>query len=106
MLQEIVDQNQIDLNNPSSVFIGRDTRKSSPSLAQAVRDGVNSVNGVMTDFGVVSTPQLHYNVVCQNTDGAYGQVGEEGYFKKLTDAFKKIRGSVSDTLETFLPLSV
>ncbi len=70
-------------------------RCSSPALAKAVLDGVEAAGGVAQDFGVVSTPQLHYNVVCQNTNGRYGQVGEEGYFKKLAVAFRKIRGDVS-----------
>jgi len=55
-------------------------------------DGINAAGGNGRDFGVVSTPQLHYNVVCQNTNGQYGEVGEEGYFDKLAKAFKLIRG--------------
>ena len=57
-------------------------------------DGINAAGsgGESRDFGVVSTPQLHYNVVCRNTDGAYGQVGEQGYYEKLAAAFNKIRG--------------
>ena len=57
---------------------------------------MKAVGGVAKDYGVVSTPQLHYFVVCQNTNGAYGVATEEGYYKKLTDAFKKIRGSQPD----------
>ena len=72
-------------------------RSSSPKLAQAVLDGIAAAQGEVQDFGVVSTPQLHYNVVCQNTNGAYGTVGEDGYFKKLAEAFKKLRGSVKDS---------
>lgn len=37
---------------------------------------------------------LHYFVVCTNTKGEYGEATEEGYYKKLTDAFKKLRGEV------------
>jgi len=70
-------------------------RSSSASLAQATLDGVEAAGGQAVDFGVVSTPQLHYNVVCKNTNGAYGIVGEEGYFNKLASAFKLIRGANS-----------
>ena len=69
-------------------------RISGPSLAQAVLDGVAAAGGQATDVGVVTTPQLHYNVVCKNTKGGYGEVGADGYFKKLAGAFKKIRGQV------------
>lgn len=71
-------------------------RPSSPYLAQAVIDGVESVQGCVTDFGVLSTPQLHFFVTCQNTNKAYGEPNEEGYFKKLASAFKALRGESAD----------
>ena len=71
------------------------SRKSSPALAQAVLDGIAAVGGTAKDYGVVSTPLLHYFVVCQNTNGAYGEATEKGYCEKLSKAFKKIRGDVS-----------
>ena len=46
------------------------------------------------DFGIVSTPMIHYFVVCKNTDGAYGECSEKGYNEKLSKAFKTIRGQV------------
>ena len=67
-------------------------RPSSPFLAQAVVDGVNSINGKVTDYGVVSTPQIHFFVACQNTNKAYGSPDEDGYFSKLSSAFKHLRG--------------
>ena len=42
---------------------------------------------------MVSTPQLHFFVTCQNTNKAYGEPNEEGYFSKLATAFKALRGS-------------
>lgn len=67
-------------------------RPSSPSLAKAVIDGITSINGKVTDYGVVSTPQLHFFVTCRNTNNAYGSPDEEGYFSKLATAFKNLRG--------------
>eukprot|EP00095_Tigriopus_kingsejongensis_P008784 maker-scaffold120_size336265-snap-gene-1.10 protein:Tk08784 transcript:maker-scaffold120_size336265-snap-gene-1.10-mRNA-1 annotation:"hypothetical protein TcasGA2_TC011920" len=93
VLAEITKSEGIDLDKPSSVFVGRDTRESSPALAQAVLDGINALDGTPMDYGVVSTPQLHYVVVCQNTKGAYGEATERGYYTKLSEAFKKFRGS-------------
>lgn len=50
------------------------------------------MGGKPIDYGIVTTPQLHYFVVCKNTRRAYGQPTEEGYYRKLTGAFKKVRG--------------
>lgn len=48
------------------------------------------------DFGIVSTPILHYLVVCTNDGGVYGHPTAEGYQDKLAKAFKTIVGKVSD----------
>lgn len=75
------------------ILIGKDTRPSSPHLAKSVFDGVLALSGKPVDYGIVTTPQLHYFVMCKNTRGAYGLPTEDGYYKKLTTAFKKIRDS-------------
>ncbi|XP_025603088.2 phosphoacetylglucosamine mutase [Athalia rosae] len=92
-LQEIVESQNIDINTPATVIIGRDTRSSSPILATAAEDGVQALKGIVQDFGTITTPQLHYLVVCINTKGSYGAPTLQGYYEKLTSAFKKIRGS-------------
>lgn len=81
------------MNDRVEIVVGKDTRPSSPHLAKAVTDGVLALSGKPIDYGIVTTPQLHYFVVCKNTNRAYGQPTEEGYYKKLTNAFKKYRGS-------------
>lgn len=67
-------------------------RPSSPYLAKAVNDGINVMQGKAIDYGLVSTPQLHFFVTCQNTDRSYGEPNEEGYYMKLATAFKALRG--------------
>lgn len=69
------------------VFIAKDTRQSSERLAKAASDGVLSINGEFRDFGLLTTPQLHYIVNSQNTRGAYGKPSEEGYYLKYSNAF-------------------
>jgi hypothetical protein len=69
-------------------------RPSSPGLAQAAVTGIRTMGGEVKDYGVVTTPMLHYFVACVNT-GAYGEPTEDGYFKKIFTAFKKLRGDVS-----------
>jgi phosphoacetylglucosamine mutase len=95
VLDEIIKAHKIDLTTPANVYFGRDTRPSSQGLANAVRDGVQAAGGVSKDYGVVSTPQLHYFVVCENTNGAYGVPAIEGYFQKLANAFTTFRGEVN-----------
>lgn len=88
-----MDKEKIDMDSKAMVYIGRDTRPSSQALSQAVLDGVQATGGQAKDFGVVSTPQLHYFVVCQNTNGSYGQPSIQGYFDKLSTAFKAFKTS-------------
>lgn len=92
-IQEIVKICNIDLASPSSVVVGRDTRPSGVPLVAALLDGVNAMEGQIQDFGVLTTPQLHYITRCLNTAGtqdSYGEPTVEGYFQKLADAFKII----------------
>ncbi|XP_057679637.1 phosphoacetylglucosamine mutase [Corythoichthys intestinalis] len=87
LLEDIMKKEDIDRNLAALVFVGRDTRSSSVSLAQLVIDGVSSVGGLYKDYGLVTTPQLHYMVCCHNTKGRYGEATLEGYYSKLCQAF-------------------
>ncbi|KAL2082573.1 hypothetical protein ACEWY4_022391 [Coilia grayii] len=89
-LKDLIEREAINMDQSASVFIGRDTRPSSESLSQAVQDGVSALAGLCQDFGLVTTPQLHYLVCCQNTQGRYGAISVEGYYKKLSTAFIKL----------------
>ncbi|XP_054258516.1 phosphoacetylglucosamine mutase [Macrosteles quadrilineatus] len=90
-LKNIIIKFQIDMDKTASIFIGRDTRPSSKSLSDIVVEGVEALGGVVTDYGVVTTPMLHYLVTCHNTGGSYGRPTHEGYFDKLAVAFKALR---------------
>lgn len=91
-LKHICTNENIDLSTPATVIIGRDTRKSSPKLLELAKKGVEALNGTILDLGLVTTPQLHYAVVCTNTNGAYGEPTLQGYYSKLATMFKNIRG--------------
>lgn len=80
------------MTDRSQIFVGKDTRPSSPSLAKCLMDGILALAGKPIDYGIVTTPQLHYFVACKNTKNEYGVPTEEGYYNKLTTAFKKLRG--------------
>jgi len=92
-LEDIVNAAGIDLENKAKIFVGRDTRPSSESLRDAVIAGATAISAEVQDFGIVSTPILHYVVTCYNDEGVYGEPTEEGYYKKITTAFKKLRSS-------------
>ena len=69
-------------------------RPSSEPLSRAVIDGIDAAGGKFKDYGVVTTPQLHYFVVCENTKEEYGEPSKEGYFKKLSRAFMDFKKMV------------
>lgn len=48
----------------------------------------------MTDYGLLTTPQLHYMVCCRNTGGQYGEATIDGYYHKLSTAFVELSKQV------------
>ncbi|KAG9493696.1 phosphoacetylglucosamine mutase [Eleutherodactylus coqui] len=90
VLTNIIKQEAISMQVESCVAIGRDTRPSSENLSLAVLDGVIALESKYQDYGLVTTPQLHYVVCCRNTDGRYGEPTVEGYYQKLSQAFKDL----------------
>lgn len=91
MLIHISTKEHINLSALARIIIGRDTRKSSPILLNAALAGIKALHGSITDLGLVTTPQLHYIVVCTNTNGVYGDPTLQGYYSKLTTVFRSIR---------------
>ncbi|XP_078236666.1 phosphoacetylglucosamine mutase isoform X1 [Pogona vitticeps] len=90
ILNAICQKEAVDLQNDAFIVIGRDTRPSSKKLSQSVTDGVSVLGGQYQDYGLVTTPQLHYMVCCRNTHGGYGTATVEGYYQKLSKAFVEL----------------
>ncbi|KAI8817374.1 uncharacterized protein EV422DRAFT_541563 [Fimicolochytrium jonesii] len=93
ILEDVVAKEGIDTSKNANVIVGRDTRPSGEALVVALTDGVKALGGNIEDYGLMTTPQLHYLNRCLNTRGqpdAYGEPSEEGYYKKLSDAFTRI----------------
>ncbi|XP_072358890.1 phosphoacetylglucosamine mutase isoform X2 [Scyliorhinus torazame] len=86
-LTNILVNEPVNLQEIARIVLGRDTRPSSINLAQAVVDGVTALGGTYQDYGLVSTPQLHYMVYCWNSMEQYGTATVEGYYRKLSQAF-------------------
>eukprot|EP00842_Homolaphlyctis_polyrhiza_P004413 jgi/Hompol1/4973/HPOL_002310-RA len=84
---------KIDFTITANVVVARDTRPSGEALVAALVDGVQVLNGKITDFGIMTTPQLHYVTRCINTAGtpdSYGEPSAKGYYEKLSNAYKSI----------------
>ncbi|KAF0023320.1 hypothetical protein F2P81_023950 [Scophthalmus maximus] len=105
-LQDIIEKEAINMSQEANVFVGKDTRSSSASLSQAVLDGVAALGGHCKDYGLVTTPQLHYMVCCQNTQGKYGEATVEGYYRKLCQAFIQLTKNASNCTDDQKHLSV
>lgn len=91
-IASIIEKYKIDLTIKAPVYVGMDTRYHSPVLAKSVINGIVTLQGTPTDFGIVTTPMLHFFVVCANTNRTYGQPNEDGYYRKLVNSFKNLRG--------------
>jgi len=102
--QKLATDLKVNNDTPARVIFARDTRASGSSLVASLVDALKATNTEYTDYKLLTTPQLHYLVRCENTKGtqyAYGAVSEVGYYEKLAKAFrsamqgKKIVGSVT-----------
>ena len=74
-------------------MFARDTRASGPQLVTALKAALDAVDVEYTDYGILTTPQLHYIVRCVNTLNtpyAFGEPTEQGYYEKMSKAFKTI----------------
>uniref|UniRef100_A0A8C9BK38 Phosphoacetylglucosamine mutase n=1 Tax=Phocoena sinus TaxID=42100 RepID=A0A8C9BK38_PHOSS len=95
VLVDIGEKAAVNLHQDAFVVIGRDTRPSSEKLSQSVIDGVTVLGGQFHDYGLLTTPQLHYMVYCRNTSGQYGKATIEGYYQKLSAAFVELTKQAS-----------
>ena len=79
-------------------------RPSSPSLKKSVTDGILALSGKPFDFGIVTTPMLHYFVACKNSNCQYGVANEKGYYDKLITAFKTLQNGKSHHCGNYEPM--
>lgn len=92
-LDTIIDKHKIDMAMEANVIYAVDSRPSSIPLSHALANGIQALDGQSTDFGLKTTPQLHYLVRCTNTENtpaSYGEPSEHGYYLKLATAFRTL----------------
>lgn len=93
VVESTIQNQKFDWNSPANVIIGRDTRPSGIRLSNIFNLGAEMLKSNISDFGVVTTPQLHYLVRSMNTidsDSPYGVPTIEGYYSKLSEAYKNV----------------
>lgn len=91
--ETLVDEIRQLHERPAKVIFGRDTRASGPTLVKALKASLTALNVEYTDYGILTTPQLHYITRCINTANtpyAFGEPTEKGYYEKMANAFKTI----------------
>ncbi|KAI1628737.1 phosphoacetylglucosamine mutase [Exophiala viscosa] len=102
--ETLVDEIRQLHERPAKVVFAHDTRASGPYLVTALKAALDAVKVEYTDYGLLTTPQLHYIVRCINTLNspyAFGEPTEQGYYEKMAKAFKtlmygrSIHGSVT-----------
>ncbi|KAK3679488.1 Phosphoacetylglucosamine Mutase [Recurvomyces mirabilis] len=89
---QIIQNAQVHDHNARKVIFARDTRPSGARLVRALKAALEATNTEYVDYGILTTPQLHYLVKATNTekmDKPYGEVSEEGYYKKMGKAFNE-----------------
>lgn len=100
----LIDELRNITDRKAKVVYARDTRASGPHLVKALKASLDALGVESTDYGFLTTPQLHYVTRCLNTAGTdheFGVPTEEGYYEKMAKAFKtvmvgrKITGTVT-----------
>ena len=87
-VSDIIAGEQIDLSKAGRVLLARDTRPSGEALAEALREGAEAARALVTDLGVLTTPQLHYAVRDSNLSS--GPTAPQEYMENLATAFKRL----------------
>ena len=95
-IEKMCNELQINMEQEATIVLCRDSRASSERLSTAVVDGAKCVvSTLLRDFGLSTTPQLHYYTRTLN-DAAYGQPSEHGYYDKMASAFKNMYDSAGE----------
>lgn len=90
VIAEIVETTGLKVGNTGRVVYARDTRPSGEHLLKHLLKGIELSGVEGKDYGLLTTPQLHYIVRCLNTNEAFGVPTEEGYYQKLANSFKAL----------------
>ncbi|KAM3174642.1 hypothetical protein ACTXT7_010135 [Hymenolepis weldensis] len=76
------------------VYIGWDSRISSVSLSQEVAKGATALGGKYIDFGLVTSPQLHFMVYIQDQNHVPNSIDDyvDVFLKRFVRAISSLKG--------------
>jgi len=95
--EELIQEIDVNMENPARVVFARDTRASGSRLVSVLNAALTATEVEFADMKYMTTPQLHYIVRCKNTLGTqyeYGEPTEQGYYEKLAEAFRRVMRGV------------
>lgn len=72
------------------VFVARDTRPSSRPLCDLTVRGARAAGATVRDYGLLSTPQLHFIVRAHNAHAPDGVACESGYYAELAAGYREL----------------
>lgn len=87
-IKEIVERERLNISVKSNVALGYDTRKSSIPLSMICIKGIPHCTANLHNFGLVTTPQLHYLVHRMNL---HGTAMPKDYSDHFIKAFKDMK---------------
>lgn len=88
----------------ATVYVARDTRPSSRHLCDLVIKGAEAAGATTKDYGLLSTPQLHYIVRAFNEGAPESVASEAGYYATLSAAYREVLGPAPAKAEARGPL--
>uniref|UniRef100_A0A7S0ZD40 phosphoacetylglucosamine mutase n=1 Tax=Timspurckia oligopyrenoides TaxID=708627 RepID=A0A7S0ZD40_9RHOD len=99
VLKSILESNPIcnDWNSPSKLYIAHDTRTSHEFLTPLLIKGAEAANSLVVNYGLLTTPQLHWLVRFANEHNAQPSISD--YYAQLTHCYKFWSVSISDEKE-------
>ena len=80
------------------VFVGQDTRESSERLSASLRNGITLIGCNSINFGLVTTPQLHFLTEKGNNLGEerYSEIKADDYSEFFAKQYKEFLEVIKD----------
>jgi len=105
-LEVLVEQHKIDTSseNKGRVLIGMDTRPSSEALVDLVKQGVQAWSPIaeFVDYGLITTPALHY-LVAESNRLTSVLLSPQIYYDKLVNGLVSMFGDSKTTHQSYSP---
>ncbi|SCU87652.1 LAME_0D10946g1_1 [Lachancea meyersii CBS 8951] len=90
-LQELVVTLKVDTKKSGGIVVARDSRESGPHLVSAFKAGAQVLPTVkIIDYGILTTPQLHFLTSKTNELPEGAEIGEQLYYQELLSAWDQV----------------